>query len=79
MGKWKYGSTIVDLGTRWRWVVRFTPRTIYPLGKSRSCHCIGGWVGPIVALDAVEKREITLPGIEPPAAQPRSQLQNEHK
>jgi hypothetical protein len=25
---------ILDLGTRWRWVVSFTPRPLYPRGKS---------------------------------------------
>jgi hypothetical protein len=25
---------ILDLGTRWRWVVSFTPRPLYPQGKS---------------------------------------------
>jgi hypothetical protein len=25
---------LLDLGTRWRWVVRFTPRPLYPQGKS---------------------------------------------
>jgi hypothetical protein len=25
---------IVDLGTRWRWVVSFTPRPLYPQGRS---------------------------------------------
>jgi hypothetical protein len=25
---------IIDLGTRWRWVVSFTPRPLYPQGKS---------------------------------------------
>jgi hypothetical protein len=27
-------SHILDLGTRWRWVVSFTPRPLYPQGKS---------------------------------------------
>jgi hypothetical protein len=26
--------SILDLGTRWKWVVRFTPRPLYPQGKS---------------------------------------------
>jgi hypothetical protein len=26
MGKWSYNSTILDLGTRWRWVVSFMPQ-----------------------------------------------------
>jgi hypothetical protein len=31
--EWRYSSTILDLGTRWKWVVSFTPRPLYPLGK----------------------------------------------
>jgi hypothetical protein len=34
MGEWKYISIILDLGTRWRWVVRFIPRPLYRWGKS---------------------------------------------
>jgi hypothetical protein len=30
MAEWRYSSTIFDLGTTWRWVVRFTPRQFYP-------------------------------------------------
>jgi hypothetical protein len=33
MGKWKYSSTILDLGTRWRRVVSFTPLLLYPRGN----------------------------------------------
>jgi hypothetical protein len=29
----KYSSTILDLGTRWRKVVSFRPRPLYPQGK----------------------------------------------
>jgi hypothetical protein len=49
-------------------VVSFTPRPIYPRGKSRARNtdCIGGWVGskPVwFALDDVERRKILpLPG-----------------
>jgi hypothetical protein len=28
------GPRILDLGTRWRWVFSFTPRPLYPQGKS---------------------------------------------
>jgi hypothetical protein len=35
MGEWRYSSNILDLGTRWRRVVSFTPRPLYPRGKSR--------------------------------------------
>jgi hypothetical protein len=35
MGEWRYTSTILDLGTRWRLVVSFKPRPLlYPRGKS---------------------------------------------
>jgi hypothetical protein len=30
MGEWRHSSTILDLGTRWRWVVSFTPQPLYP-------------------------------------------------
>jgi hypothetical protein len=35
--KWGSGGIdpcFLDLGTKWRWVVSFTPRPLYPLGKS---------------------------------------------
>jgi hypothetical protein len=34
MGKWKYTSTVLDLGTKQRRVVSFKPRSLYPWGKS---------------------------------------------
>jgi hypothetical protein len=34
MGEWRYSSTILDIVTRWRWVVTFTPRPHYPRGES---------------------------------------------
>jgi hypothetical protein len=33
MVKWRYRSTILNIGTR-RWVVSFTPRSLYPRGNS---------------------------------------------
>jgi hypothetical protein len=38
MEEWRYTSTILDLGTRWRWIFNFTPRSLYRQGKSRSSH-----------------------------------------
>jgi hypothetical protein len=29
VGEWRYSSTTLDLGTRWRWLVRFTSRPLY--------------------------------------------------
>jgi hypothetical protein len=37
-----------DLGTRWRWVISFTPRPFYPEERLPGTHWIGGWVGPSV-------------------------------
>jgi hypothetical protein len=39
MGEWRYSSTILDRGTRDRWVVNLAPQLIYPrviviLGKT---------------------------------------------
>jgi hypothetical protein len=34
MGEWRHSSTFLHLGTRWRWVVSFTPLPLYPWGKS---------------------------------------------
>jgi hypothetical protein len=66
MGEGRHGSTIVDFGARWRWVVGFTPRPLYSSGeKASSTHWIGGWVGPRTGLDAMGKRKIvSLQGIE---------------
>jgi hypothetical protein len=30
MWEWMYNFIFLDLGTRWRWVVSFTPRQLYP-------------------------------------------------
>jgi hypothetical protein len=50
----------IDIGTRWEWSAsslgRFSPRE-----KAPGMHFIGGWVGPIAGLDAVERRKIPSP------------------
>jgi hypothetical protein len=33
-GKWMYQSTFFHRCNSWRWVLNFTPRLLYPLGKS---------------------------------------------
>jgi hypothetical protein len=61
---------ILDLGTSWRWVVRFTPRPLcsqrkspwYPLGKR-----LGGSQSRSGRGD--EKNSKPLPGLEPPIIQ----------
>jgi hypothetical protein len=37
MGECRYNSTIIDLGTRWRWEASFTPRPLYPRGQCPRC------------------------------------------
>jgi hypothetical protein len=53
--------TFVDLGTRWRWVVSFTPGRFTTRERTPGTHWTGGWVGPRIVLDAVVKRKIPSP------------------
>jgi hypothetical protein len=43
---WKYSSTILDLGTKGRSVVSFTPQPLYPLEKSLRYSLDGRQVEP---------------------------------
>jgi hypothetical protein len=72
---WGSGHTapwILDLGTRWRWVVSFTPRPLYPYGKSPWYPLIRGLGGPQSrsGKGGEEKNSQPLPGLEPPIIQP---------
>jgi hypothetical protein len=66
-GEWRYNSTILDLGTRWRRVVNFTPRSLYlreyrpryPLDGPQSRYGLYG-----------EVKNISMPGIEPGPSSP---------
>jgi hypothetical protein len=61
---WNSGGTaphILDLGTKWRWVVSFTPRPLYPLGKSAWHPLDRRLCEPQSLLDAVVKRKIPSP------------------
>jgi hypothetical protein len=63
MGEWRYSSTILDLGTRWKCVVSIKTRPLYPREKSPDSHWIGGCVGSRAGLHAMEKRKnLPLPG-----------------
>jgi hypothetical protein len=52
---------ILDLGTRWRWVISFTFGPLYPRERYPCTHWIGDWVGPRAGLDEVMKRTIPSP------------------
>jgi hypothetical protein len=67
VGEWRCSSTILDLGTRWRWVVSLTPRPLYPrypldrrLGGPQSRSGRSG----------EEKNLLPLPEIEPRLSSP---------
>jgi hypothetical protein len=66
MEEWKYSSTILDRGTRWRWVVSLTPQPLYPrypldrrLGGPQS------WPGRYA-----EEKNLAPAGNRTPAVQP---------
>jgi hypothetical protein len=60
---------ILDLGTRWRWVVSFTPRTLYPQGKS-SWYPLDRRLGGPQSRSGEERDSQPLPGLEPLIIQP---------
>jgi hypothetical protein len=49
---------IIDLGTRWRWVVSFMPWLLYPQWQGPWYLWIGGCMGPRASLNVVVKRKI---------------------
>jgi hypothetical protein len=54
MGELRFSATILDLGTRWRRVISFTPLPLYLAERVLGTHSIGSWVVPRAGLDAVE-------------------------
>jgi hypothetical protein len=64
-GSGRIGPHILNLGTRWRWMVSFTPWPLYHRERAPGTHWIGGWVWPRAVLDAVVKRKIPSPRREP--------------
>jgi hypothetical protein len=67
-GEEVYLLRILDLGTRWGWVVSVTSRPHFSPGvRTPGTHCTGGWVGPRAGLDTMARGKILSPlsGIEP--------------
>jgi hypothetical protein len=48
------------LGIRWKLVVIFTARPIYPRETDPGTHCIGGRVGPIAGMDIMKRKHKSL-------------------
>jgi hypothetical protein len=57
-------SLILNLGSRWRWVVSFMPQPLYPYGKNSRYPLHGIWVGPRASLDIFEKGKISCLNLE---------------
>jgi hypothetical protein len=66
---------ILDLGTRWRWVVRFTPRPLYPQRKRPGYPLDRRLGGPQSrsGCGGEEKNSQPLSGFEPSIIQPIAQ------
>jgi hypothetical protein len=61
---------ILNLGTKWRWVISFTPRPLYPRGTIHRYPLHRRLNVPQCRLDEVAKRKIPVPvGIRTPVAQ----------
>ena len=54
---------ILDHGTKWTWVINFTPRSLY-LRKNHGTHLIRGWVGPRAGIN-FWRRETFLAFVPP--------------
>jgi hypothetical protein len=54
-GEGRYSSIILDLSTKWRWVVNFTPSSFTPGQWDPGTRRIRCWVGPRSGLDASRK------------------------
>jgi hypothetical protein len=58
-GRGSIALLIFDLGTRWGWVVKVTPRPRFKPGESTpGTHCTGGWVGTRAGLDTDTRGKI---------------------
>jgi hypothetical protein len=77
-GYWGSGGIaplILDPGTRWRWVVSFTPRPFHPKGRS-PWNTLDRRLGELQSRSGrggEEKNSQPLPGIEPQIMQPVAQ------
>jgi hypothetical protein len=59
-GEWRYSSTILDLDSRWMWVVSFTLRPLYFRGKGPQCP-LNSRLGGLCSRSGRSEIEISCP------------------
>jgi hypothetical protein len=64
--------SILNLGTRWRWDISFTPRPLCPGKITPYSHWIGDWVYPRASLHAVRNSKRKILSLSPHGTEPRS-------
>jgi hypothetical protein len=53
-------ACILNLGTKWKWDLSFTPRTLYLRGKNPRYQLDTGLAGPRADLEAMAKRKYSI-------------------
>jgi hypothetical protein len=72
IGERRYSLTFLHLGTRWGWVVSFTPLPLYPRGKSPRYPLDRKLGGPQSRSGRCgEEKNLALPEIEPGPSSPQ--------
>jgi hypothetical protein len=61
---------ILDLGTRWKWVVNSRPGGFTPRERGHDTHWIRDWMGPRSGMNAVTKRNNSCPWWESNSSRP---------
>ena len=58
-GSRRIAPFIINLGSRWKWVVNFTPRPLYSLGNKPRTRWMEEWMEDRAGVDVLEKRKIS--------------------
>jgi hypothetical protein len=65
MEEWRYYSAVLELDTRWGWVVSLTLQPLNPREGATGRHWIRDEMDPITGVAAMEMGILTLPIFEP--------------
>jgi hypothetical protein len=55
MGNECVSALLLNLGTRWTWMVNLCPGRLKPGDKPVNTHCVGVWVGPRTGLNTLRE------------------------